>query len=314
MAVSTTRNLIDPVNAFLGELFTTEKLNILPQEYGGGFIFDTPLLGVAAGNDPIFNRYQKLVGPRHKMPLEMWTDGGQSEPAGGAADLRVLVIIFPYTDHIRQVAKKEVEVPAETYALARNWATGFMAGVQLKTVEWLKKQGYEAQAAVKTEVHTVLPVLEQNTLYSTWSERHMAFAAGLGSFSLHEAFISEAGCNIRLASVTTTAPLRVTSRTSEEPYHNCLHYTKNTCGKCIERCPAGAITKDGHDKIKCLVYLQKVEGINRERIGPLLNEYHRKVSDKDTPYIPAGCAFCQFGVPCMDKNPTAKTSANDSQK
>ena len=48
-----------------------------------------------------------------------------------------------------------------------------------------------------------------------------------------------------------------------------------------------------------------MEGINRERepLKPLLKEYHRKVFDKDTAYTPAGCAFCQFGVPCMDRNP-----------
>jgi len=45
-----------------------------------------------------------------------------------------------------------------------------------------------------------------------------AFAAGLGTFSLHEAFISEAGCNIRLASVITDAPLEITPRKGDEPF------------------------------------------------------------------------------------------------
>jgi epoxyqueuosine reductase QueG len=298
----------DQVQEFLDGLFKTEALNILPEEFGGGFIFDRPLIGVAAGDDPLFDRYKELVGPRHKTPMEMWLDSGLKDPEGGASALRILAIVFPFTNHIRQIARKETEIPAEIYALARNWATGFMAEVQYRTVSWFEEQGYEAQAAVKTDVHTLIPLLEKKIIYSTWSERHMAFAAGLGSFSLHEAFISEAGCNIRLATVTSAAPLTVTPRYSDEPYHNCLHYTENSCDKCLERCPAEAITTEGHDKMKCLAYLQKVEGVNRERerLKPLLKQYHRKVSDQDTRYIPAGCAFCQFGVPCMDKNPMAK--------
>jgi epoxyqueuosine reductase QueG len=300
----------DQVLKFLNGIFETNELNMLPKKYDGGYIFDLPLIGVAAGNDYLFEHYKELVGYRHKTPLEMWTECGLNAPESGASALRILAIVFPYTIHIRHLAEKEYEVPAEIYSLGRNWATGFMAEVQAQTISWFQDQGYEAQAGVKSAVHTVIALPEEKRLYSTWSERHMAFAAGLGSFSLHEAFISEAGCNIRIASVTTSAPLTVTYRHSEDPYHNCLHYNEKGCGKCIERCPAGALTVDGHDKMKCLTYLQKVEQINRERLGSLLKEYHRKVNDSDTTYVPAGCAFCQFGVPCMSKNPMAMKQRN----
>ena len=66
----------DQVQEFINGLFKTEALNILPEEFDGGFIFDRPLIGVAAGDDTLFDRYKELVGPRHKTPLEMWTDGG----------------------------------------------------------------------------------------------------------------------------------------------------------------------------------------------------------------------------------------------
>jgi epoxyqueuosine reductase QueG len=30
------------------------------------------------------------------------------------------------------------------------------------------------------------------------------------------------------------------------------------CGKCIPRCPAGALSEDGHNKLKCRNYLFEV--------------------------------------------------------
>ncbi len=138
----------------------------------------------------------------------------------------------------------------------------------------------------------------------------MAFAAGLGTFSLHEGFISEVGTNIRIASVTTDAPLEVTPRLSDEPYANCLHYSKDTCRKCVERCPADAITtEEGHDKLKCWTYGRLVEKEMTERIGEaLLKRHYRNVNDTDTYSYPVGCAFCQFGVPCTARNPMSTPS------
>lgn len=39
---------------FLEELFADNALNCLPEQYGGGRIFDAPALGVVKGDDPIF--------------------------------------------------------------------------------------------------------------------------------------------------------------------------------------------------------------------------------------------------------------------
>jgi hypothetical protein len=41
------------------------------------------------------------------------------------------------------------------------------------------------------------------------------------------------------------------------------------------------------------------------RIGTILKTQNRRVNWKIRPAsFPVGCAFCQFGVPCMDRNPT----------
>ncbi|HUL31675.1 MAG TPA: epoxyqueuosine reductase, partial [Thermodesulfobacteriota bacterium] len=66
---------------------------------------------------------------------------------------------------------------------------------------------------------------------------------------------------------------------------NCLQFRNEKCGKCIPRCPAGAITEKGHDKDKCKEYVDS-ETLQRKR-----KEY-------GLPNPPPSCGLCQTDVPC----------------
>ncbi len=152
----------------------------------------------------------------------------------------------------------------------------------------------------------VFRVLRQDQspeFYSVWSERHIAFAGGLGTFSLHEGLITEAGCNVRFGSVVTDAPMDATGRMSDEPYANCLHYTTGECRDCARRCPGDAIDEGGHDKIKCREYGQIVAKEMTERLRSFLKPREQRPGSNRGVSYAVGCAFCQFGVPCMDRNP-----------
>jgi len=210
------------VQLFLEDLFSSNELNRLPETYGGGRIFDTPLIGVSRGDDPIFNRFKEVIAPEHMTPSEMWEKSGYK---GGypSSSLRTVSIVFPYVDRIREESKKATEMPVEIYCLGRNYANAFMTDVIEKTISFFQDQGYRATAGVKSTDFQTLSQDKAPQFYSPWSERHMAFAAGLGTFSLHEGLITEVGCNIRVASVTTDAPLDVTARKSDDPYANCLY-------------------------------------------------------------------------------------------
>ena len=137
----------------------------------------------------------------------------------------------------------------------------------------------------------------------------MAFAAGLGTFSLHEGFISEHGCNIRVTSVITDAPLAATPRNSDDPYGNCLFYTTGKCKKCAARCPAGAISEQGHDKVKCYLQLKKIEEQIAGRVKSILKPHLRVIEGREETSYPVGCAFCQFDVPFMAQNPLKRSIA-----
>ena len=190
--------------------------------------------------------------------------------------------------------------------LARNYADDLARRILRESQAWLENQGYQAMIPMLSKGYHMVARQDPPRLYSNWSERHTAFAAGLGSFSLHEAFISEKGCNIRLGSILTDAPFEVTPRKSEDPYANCLFFAKGTCRVCEQRCPGGAIGENGHDKLTCLKFLKGIEQEFNEKLGSVLKPDNKNVNGQISITYPVGCAFCQFGTPCMDKNPMAK--------
>jgi len=291
---------------FLEEFFENSELNRLHNNYNGGRIFSSPLIGVTSGDDPIFQKFKEVVGPEHLTPNELWLACGQNYIP--PSQLRVISIVFPFVKKIRDesqnpIVLSNVKLPAEIYSVGRNYANPFKKETCRQIVEFFKKKGFNAVAGMLSEAFTVIA---NGNFYSNWSERHIAFAAGLGTFSLHEGLITEVGCNIRLASVVTNAPLEITNRKSDDPYANCLYYRNGNCKECVKKCPAKAITEKGHDKIECYNYGQKVERKMISRIGQILKPHISRVNGKlRPPVFPVGCAFCQFGVPCMDKNPIA---------
>jgi len=295
----------------LRNLFATSKLNRLPEKYGGGRIFSDPLVGVAQGNDSMFNKFKEVIAPEHLSPIEMWLANNQENVPDD--ELRIFSIVFPFTNEIRearknQIALQRIILPAEIYSIGRNYANKFIPYIMSQLIEFFEKRGFNAVSGMLSESFTILT---REGFHSTWSERHIAFTAGLGTFSLQEALITKVGCNVRLGSVITDAPLRITKRKNDDPYGNCLFYAKGTCRKCEENCPADAITEEGHDKTKCYNYGQKVARKMISRLGPLLKPHNRRVNGVlRPPTYPVGCAFCQFGVPCMDKNPVIKSNDN----
>ena len=291
------------VSQFIEKLFATNALNRLPEQYGGGRIFDRPIIGVAKGDDPIFLKYKEVVGPKHLTPAEMWLQSGLPYDPDIAARLRAISIIFPYVERIREESKAAEKMPAEIYSVGRNFANAFMDEVLEKTVSYFQEKGFQATSGMRSPAFQIIVNEDPLNIYSTWSERHIAFAAGLGTFSLHEGFISEIGCNIRVTSIITDAPLEVTPRNSDDPYANCLYYANGKCKKCAERCPGDAISEEGHDKLKCYLYGQIVQEEMTHRLKDLLKPHLRYINGEEKWSYPVGCAFCQFDVPCMQTNP-----------
>ncbi|MCD8493216.1 MAG: hypothetical protein LRY51_15700, partial [Geovibrio sp.] len=110
----------------------------------------------------------------------------------------------------------------------------------------------------------------------------------LGTFSLSDGFITEAGIAVRIGSVIVQADIEPDKRTYEHHLGNCLFHTTGKCRACMKRCPAGAITDEGHNKEVCMKYIRDITV---------------KYTEKMTGFKVNACGLCQAGVPCERRNP-----------
>ncbi len=269
------------------EFARTSPLNRLPfiKDY---VIWDEPLVKFADGDDPIFTEYKTIIAPTHLTPREALAKAYNRSPENMPAHLSVISWILPAVEETRKSNRSETLVPSRLWSHTRWYGEKFNEALREHMVEILTETGYLAvtpflQPYFKVDRNEKGP-------YSNWSERHMAYAAGHGTFSLSDGLITESGIAHRCGNVVTSLILPASPRTAESPYSNCLFYVGVNCRACINRCPAEAISEQGHDKIKCQAYLRNI-GYSASK------EY-----DNDTSV--AGCGLCQVKVPCEFKNPT----------
>lgn len=263
--------------------------NRLPQT--GGPIFDVPIIQCAAANDPLFGTYKTVVGPEHLTPAEIFE---RSFGASSFNDGSVVVISLPIHKAIREAARQAKEISAREWILARTYGDEIFMQKLAQKVEVLSKaHGYRAVCPRYASWYKIIPTGKGPA--ALWSERHAAYAAGLGTFSHNDAFITEKGAAVRLLSFITDAVFPANKRTAGDHLANCPYCADGSCGACIKRCPAGAITAAGHDKAACYQY---VYGPESQGLAAALGLPVKHGS---------GCGFCQTGVPCEDKIPGRKT-------
>ena len=170
--------------------------------------------------------------------------------------------------------------------------------------EILRKKNIAAVSPILTHDYDAFRMPEY-VFTSTWSERHIAFAAGLGYFGLNSALITPIGSNVRLGSLVMNFPVEMGPKKRGTYLAPCLKSKGKECDLCIERCPAGAISRDGIDKEKC--YSMR-NSIRRRYLEQYSREMHMtpslivKSGKREKGYS-LGCALCQCGVPCEGTDP-----------
>ena len=240
-------------------------------------MYKAPLLGVAQAGDPLFAGLQapEAIGPHFLLP-EAWLPGSRS----------VLSFFAPFTDTVVEANLRDAsEVPAE-WLHARIEGQLFINALTVHLRDLLAEAGFPSlippmdkrfwgngrPASVK-EDGTSVPGYTSN-----WSERHIAYVCGLGTFGLSRGLITRAGMAGRFGSLVTAAPLEADRR----PYTRYDEYC-NRCGACAARCPAKAITLEGgKDQPACQHFCDEVRAKNAPRYG---------------------CGKCSVGVPCSTRIP-----------
>ncbi len=284
-----TRWLVDALTRFVRE----SPLNRLTH-LDGSPIYDAPLIGLADGDDPLFSEYKAIIGDYHLTPREVLGDASTAVEAP-TEHPTVVCWILPIARSTRELNRDASDGPSERWAHTRTYGEEFNNALRRHVEGLLSEAGYLAVAPMLAPGYRSVRdthVAPSRAQSSTWSERHAAYAAGLGTFSLNDGLITPRGIAHRCGSVVTSLALPATPRPYVHHTANCLYLAEGTCGECIARCPVGAITAAGHDKVACGKFVYNSPSANR-----LKSEYHVR-----TP----GCGLCQTGVPCEDCIPASR--------
>ena len=229
-------------------------------------IFDSPIFAFGDADNEDFKLLKEsaAIGDHFQLPRE-WLPEART----------VISIFLPFTEAVRKNNRTNMDWPSEAWLHGRIEGQAFINKLCQYIQSELTNRGYKS----------VVPSLDQRFwskngpfFTSNWSERHVAFVCGLGTFGLSKGLITRKGVSGRLASIITELSVPCDTREYEDIYEYC-----NMCGKCAVNCPANAISLDkGKDHSKC-------------------HEFLLKTAEKFKPRY--GCGKCQVAVPCECRIP-----------
>jgi epoxyqueuosine reductase QueG len=240
----------------------------------GLLLYEDLLFAVASADDPLFASFKapEIIGAHFMTPRE-WLPEARS----------VISIFGIFGAKVRE-SNRGGGRPSEEWLHGRIEGHTFICCLGERLKIFLTKNGHQC----------VIPSMDKRfrgngasarpgsgisvPFTSNWSERHVAFACGLGTFGLSKSLITRRGSAGRMISLITDLSLPSSERPYESPYEYCSH-----CGKCVKNCPVGAISmKEGKRHLPCSSFLDKTHKWYAPRYG---------------------CGKCQTDVPCERQNP-----------
>jgi epoxyqueuosine reductase QueG len=278
-------------SATLTEMLVSHPENRLEYPFGRERIYDAPLVGFVAGDDPLFDEFKRIIGPHHFTPAEImaWQARNQGVAAPKPEDISVVCLVMPFTKATINDNTRQKEWLSERWAQTRLLGEIFSQTLVREMVSLLMHKGILAVAPDATPLFRKKHYPRVGWA-SPWSHRHVAYAAGLGTFGLHDFLITEKGVAHRTASFVVKLKLKPNRTRVEDIHAHCLHYQGRECMRCARRCPAEAITKaGGHDKDACAERI-------KHSIAYCNQNYHIFIY---------GCGLCATGVPCASGIPAA---------
>ena len=145
-----------------------------------------PLVGFASATDPLFHEFKRVISPTHFLPRDLLPEAGT-----------VVAFLLPF--------EKSIVSSNITGRLA---SPGMGTGIRGYQCPHSKGGATYAKIYRKNPVTPVFVTppthnFDPKILLSDWSHRHVAFAAGLGRFGLHNMLITQKGCCGRIGSFIT---------------------------------------------------------------------------------------------------------------
>ena len=226
--------------------------------------WEEPLVAYADAMDEMFYNLKDVVSPSHALPKDFLPEA------------KTVVVYFIPFDEV--VIKSNIKGKESSKA----WVTAYLETNQLISdlnifvTNELQKLGY------KSNIIPATYNMDRKKLINDWSQRHVAFIAGLGKFGLNNMLITDKGCCGRIGSFITELKIEPTKRVNGE---NCLYKHMNICKKCVDRCVNNALKVDFFDRHKCYEMCL----------------YNAKLNS-DTEFSNV-CGKCLVNVPCSTINP-----------
>jgi epoxyqueuosine reductase QueG len=267
--------LRDLVNGDPGNRVPRE-LAIRP-ELAGLKMLEEPLLGFGDPEDPAFAALKnpEVVGNHFMAPREWLAEVNT-----------VISLFFPFTAEVKTTNGTDMGWPSDEWLHARLEGQAFLFRACRSLQRFLEDRGFTclipsldkrfASSGTLTDgsgkpLHH--DTRQQNYYTSNWSERHVAYVCGLGTFGLSRGLITARGIAGRFGSVLTSAVFEKDPR----PYTRYDEYCTR-CGACVRNCPAGAISlEEGKRHPPCAAFVDSTMEKHRPRYG---------------------CGKCQVRVPC----------------
>lgn len=224
----------------------------------------TPIVGFADAYDPVFDQLKEVAFDEHINPHDI-LDKAQT----------VVAYFLPFEEWI---PRSNIDGKFSSIEWARAYVETNMliSEINDKLIMFFKERGYDA-AKLPAEKN-----MDYEKLKSVWSNRHVAYIAGVGKFGLNNMLITESGCCGRLGNMLTSLKIEPTKRTEDE---KCLYKDNKSCSVCVDRCVNEALFIDRFDRFKCFEMCQE-NAVIYEDLG--------------TPEI---CGKCLVSLPCSFKNP-----------
>ncbi|HHV39085.1 MAG TPA: epoxyqueuosine reductase [Tepidimicrobium sp.] len=226
-----------------------------------------PIVAFADAEDPMFSKLKEVVAPTHAMPRDFMADG------------RTIISYFlPFEDFIPN-SNIGGRISSKTWAIAYVETNELIASLNAYIKKRIEELGHGAEL-----IPMALNYAPDN-LKSDWSQRHVAYIAGLGKFGINNMLITEKGCCGRVGSIITNLKIEPTIRDEGE---YCLYKAGLNCTKCIDNCINEALVGDEFHRERCYEMCRE-NGERYKHLG------HSEV-----------CGKCLVGIPCSFENPALK--------
>lgn len=195
-------------------------------------IWKKPIVRFADVRNPGFMQMKKIVVPEHYMPEDFLPEAKN-----------VLSWFLPF---LPDVGRDNLEGSL----CSSRWANAYLVTNEMavcineQLAAYIREElGFDAAAPVDAGM------ISMENPRSRWSQRHVAYLAGHGTFGRNNMLISDAGTVGRYFSIVTTLDTETDTPVTEE---RCLWKKDGSCGACVMRCEAGALTASGFDRFRCL--------------------------------------------------------------